>query len=110
MATSTVAGAASMMVLSLLLAAACLVSVASAESATIYSMPRLQTWAQDSLMTLKISTLDGGSFEPLSLPVLPLTSSLGLNQTQKARGVSLHAAMRPFDSCASCASRPRCAF
>jgi len=60
---------------------------ASAENATITPMERpLFMWQRDSAMTLEITATDGDAL-PLQYTVIPLTASLGLNQSELDRGV-----------------------
>lgn len=61
------------------------VSAALGESASIYSMQQLEAWAENSLMALSLQMPGGGPLQ--TYQVLPLTSSLGLNQTSLTRTV-----------------------
>lgn len=67
------------------LAAANVVSVAYADLAETYTMTEVLDWQRDSEMQLGISATDG-DIVPLTYTVLPLTSDLGLNESQTDRG------------------------
>ena len=86
MATSTVACPGKMGVL--LLACLSVLSVASADTATIYSMSKVPDWQTRSEMQLAITSQDGNPVA-LTYTVIPLTASLGLGASDVVRGVML---------------------
>jgi len=59
-----------------------------AQDATIAAMTDVPEWGVDSAMQLSLFTAVGDPL-PLQYIVMPLTQSLGLNQSDLARGVSL---------------------
>jgi hypothetical protein len=71
---------------SLLLVLACTMSAVMAQTATVTSLIDIPEWGSDSAMQLSLSTA-GGEPVPLTYTVMPLTQSLGLNQTDTTRGV-----------------------
>ena len=71
---------------SLLLALALAAGV-MAQDATISAMTDVPEWGVDSAMQLSLFTARGDQL-PLQYIVMPLTQSLGLNQSDLARGVS----------------------
>ena len=85
MATSTVAGAARMA--RLLLVHASLLSMAFAGDATVFEVDTASDQLLASAMTLQL-TSSSGVIVPFAYTVVPLTASLGLNQSEVARQVS----------------------
>lgn len=67
------------------LAALDVVSVALADLAETYTMTEVLDWQRSSEMQLSISATDG-DIMPLTYTVLPLTTDLGLNESQTDRG------------------------
>lgn len=84
MATSTVAAAGKMARFSLVFAS--VLSMASAQVATVFSMDSLPDWMRESAMTLQI-TGPSGVIVPFPYTVVPLTTNVGLNQSEKTREV-----------------------
>lgn len=60
-------------------------SVAYADLAETYTMTEVLDWQRDSEMQLAISATDG-DIVPLTYTVIPLTTDLGLNESQTDRG------------------------
>jgi hypothetical protein len=85
MTTLTVVGAGKMA--SLLLLVAGVMSGVSAQ-ASVFPMDSVPDWELNSGMTLQIAAPDAVGALPLTYTVVPLTSSLGLNQTDRTRSVS----------------------
>ncbi len=75
--------------LSSLLAVAGLFSMALADEATIYPMPQVQDWQRNSIMKLSITAPEESNAVDLNFNVIPLTTSLGLNQSAPTRGVRI---------------------
>lgn len=71
--------------LTAVLAAANIISVANADLAETYTMTEVLDWQKQSEMQMAISATDG-DIVPLIYTVIPLTSDLGLNESQKDRG------------------------
>lgn len=71
--------------LTAVLAAANVCSVAYADLAETYTMTEVLDWQKQSEMQLAISATDG-DIVPLIYTVIPLTSDLGLNESQTDRG------------------------
>ena len=63
------------------------VRCAIAEMAGTYTMNEVLDWQRKSEMQMLISASEGDPV-PLSYTVIPLTTNLGLNESQLARGVS----------------------
>lgn len=55
--------------------------------AETYTMMEVYSWQKDSEMQLSISE-SNGVIVPLTYTVIPLTTNLGLNESQVSRGVS----------------------
>lgn len=68
---------------------AILLPVVRADMASTYAMTELLDWETDSQMQMSISASDGDDMLPLSMlfTVIPLTTDLGLNESQLDRGV-----------------------
>lgn len=58
----------------------------SAENATIFNMTHVPDWQLPSVLVLKITAPDA-DVAPITYDVYPLTASVGLNQTDRARMV-----------------------
>ncbi|KAH8888217.1 hypothetical protein GQ53DRAFT_767721 [Thozetella sp. PMI_491] len=69
----------------LLVIAGVLCAVAVAEDAAIFSMANVQDWQRASTMKLSLAPEEGGAIQ-VSYDVIPLTTTLGLNQTERTRG------------------------
>lgn len=63
------------------------VRCAVSEMAGTYTMNEVLDWQRKSEMQMLISASEGDPV-PLSYTVIPLTTNLGLNESQLARGVS----------------------
>ncbi|KAJ9141845.1 Ring finger domain protein [Pleurostoma richardsiae] len=100
MATWTVAcpGRMRMRFLLWLLASAFSMVSADVAMATTYSMAKVLDWQKQSVMQLAITGQDGVSV-PLTYSVIPLTASLGLNESDVVRGtISIRGTMVATDS------------
>ena len=99
-ATSTVASAGTMAPVMWLLASALSVASVAADMATISAMGDVPDWQTISAMTLTVSA-PGAPTIPLKYTVVPLTTSLGLNQSELARGVRVQSAcvLVPVGTC-----------
>lgn len=69
------------------MALASTLSIVSADLAETYTMTKVLDWQRDSEMQLLISAQDG-NIVPLPYTVIPLTSNLGLNESDVTRGVT----------------------
>jgi hypothetical protein len=79
---------------SLLLVLACTLPAVMAQRPTIEAKLEVPSWGVDSAMQLSLYSA-GGAPLPIQYTVMPLTQSLGLNQTDLARGVRIETRSSP---------------
>lgn len=68
--------------------AAAAAALATVNAATIAAQNDIPSWSEKSAMQLSLSSA-GGDVVPLTFIVMPSTESLGLNQSDVARGVRI---------------------
>ncbi len=75
------------MVSPLLVMAGLLLTKATADMASVFPMDQVEDWQRRSIMKLSITAPEENNAVDLTFNVIPLTTSLGLNQSDFARGV-----------------------